>query len=75
MTYLQGGGYDLRKGEKRRGWLQEAEGRNRKDQGNPRVWRLGGLGSVGLLSCNYQNILFWKLDLAINFRKRRRLCR
>ena len=36
-TCLQGGGPDLRKGEKRRGWLQEAGGGKIKSQGKIRV--------------------------------------
>ena len=47
-----------------------------KGRGNPRVWRLGGLGPVwGTLSQFETFIFFYKFNLAINFRKRRRQSR
>ena len=54
-----------------RGWERKTA------RGNPRVWRLGGLGpGFGLLSRALELLFsFCEINLAINFRKRRRLSR
>ena len=67
-------------GKRSGGWLQKGRGWERKKpggtRGNPRVWRLGGLGpELGYSLAILKTFLFCKFNLAINFRKRRRLSR
>ena len=75
----KGGGGRLfsRKGKTMRGWLQKRRGWEQKKAGTGLgFWRLGGLwAGWATLSPFLKTFLFCKINLAINFRKRRRLSR
>ena len=50
-------------------------GRLGETRGNPRVWRLGGLGPVWATLSQFSKHFLLQINLAVNFRKRRRLSR